>query len=135
MSKVVSPAEFFDIGAVGPVAQCFPAPAPAFPATLDPAGGAAPSWISNLMPGGFKSLAVGVTLSRTGTLKINRYIDDKGVVLLKTDSVALVANTANTLTIVDGLPFGSFTVEIDNTDATGGHTAVISAYALCLNAS
>jgi hypothetical protein len=134
--QVASGTEFYGVHGVGPVAQVAPAPSPAF-ALLDVAGGAAPKWTSDLIQaGGFKgAISVGVTLSRSGTLKINRYIDAAGTVLLKTDTQTLTAATAAVLTVNDGLAFAAMAVEIANTDATGGHTAAISNYALLLNAA
>jgi hypothetical protein len=135
MPLASSPNEFYQPFAVGPVLQLAPAVTPQPFPTLDVSGGAAPKWTSDLIQGdGFKTISCGVTLSRSGTLKINRYVDAGGTVLLKTDSQNLTANTAGALTIVDGLPFASFSIEIANTDATGGHTATISAFGLLLNA-
>lgn len=119
---------------VGPVAQFAPA-VPTIP-TLDVSGGAAPSFTSPLYKsGGFKALSVGATLTRAGTLVVNRYVDEAGLVLLDSASVNLTANTAGSNSINDGKSFGSFQFVLANTDATGGHTAVASNVAIMQSAN
>lgn len=134
MPQVTSQNEHFAIHGGGPVAQCYPTVTQAPFPVLDVAGGAAPKWTSDLiLADGFRSIAAGVTLSRNGTIKIIRYVDLAGQVLLKTDTLVLTAATAAAITVTDNLPFGSFKVEIENTDNVGGHTAAITNFSLLLN--
>lgn len=79
---------------------------------------------------GFKSLAVGVTLSQAGTITIQRYIDKAGLVPIGAlVSTTLVAATANWATVNDGLPFQSFKFVISNTSGSVGNVTNFGALA------
>lgn len=125
-----SSAEYFVPQAVGPCIQVFPVLPVALPASI----AAAASWQSGIINGdGFPKIVCGVTLSQAGTLSIQRYIDQAGLVPVGVPtSVTLVAGTSNAVTITDGIPFGSFQVTIAN---TGGAAATPSAFALLVNAA
>lgn len=119
---------FWDIRAVGPVAQTAPVIATP-PSTIAASG----QWQSAVLPAdGFKTLAVGVTSSQTGAVNVQRYLDAAGTVTQGAASTqALTAATAAVLNVTDGVPFASFQITVTN---TGASTATISKFAVLLNA-
>ncbi len=126
MVKVTSQGEFQNIVAIGGKAEIVPLSQA--DVTTPIAHGA--NWTSGLLiADGFQNLIVGVTSSKAGALNVQRYIDDAGQVPIgAADTVALVAATAKVLKIADGVPFGSYTVQITNTD--GADDADITAFAM-----
>jgi hypothetical protein len=68
---------------------------------------------------GFYDFVLGLTASQTGSLIMQRYIDDAATVALDAgQSLSLSAATAGVLTVTDGKPFATFTVEITNTNGS-----------------
>lgn len=132
MPKVSTPGEYINPASIGPRLEFIPVPTPVFPPSLAVNGGAGDHWTSDpILADGFFNIIIGVTLSRAGTLTVQRYIDDAAQVKSGAlDTVTLVAATPNFLKINDDVPFGSYVITITNTDATGGHTAVISNFAI-----
>lgn len=77
---------------------------------------------------GFKNIAVGVKLSQTGTITIQRFMDRAGLVPIGAlISSPLVANTSNWATVNDGIPFQSFVFVISNTSGSVGNVSLFSA--------
>jgi hypothetical protein len=121
--------QYYEPVAIGPVAQADLTAALSAPATIAASG----NWKSGVISAdGYKAMAVGVTLSQAGNLKLTRYIDAAGTVQVTTPATqALTAGTAAVITITDGLPFQSFQIEIDN---SGASQANVSGFACLLNA-
>jgi hypothetical protein len=94
---------------------------------------AAGNWTSNVVQAnGFKGIAMGAKSTQTGALNIQRYLDKAGLVPVgPVVTAALVANTAQWLTVNDGIVFQSFTAQITN---TGGSAATVTNFGLMLNA-
>lgn len=79
-------------------------------------GLAAPGTSPLQLAGGYPKLAVGATSSATGSLSVQRYIDQAGLIPQGAPlTQALTAATPGVLNIADGAAFQSFTVTI-----TGG---------------
>jgi hypothetical protein len=120
-------ARYWEPGALGPSAQAdlsgwagLSAGGP--PGATIPNGGNYTSGV--IACPGFKALAVGVKLSQTGSITIQRYIDKAGTVPIGAAiTAALVANTSNWATVNDGLPFQSFTFVIANTSGSVGNVS------------
>jgi hypothetical protein len=95
-----------------------PAAVHGLPATIAASGNVT----SNLLfSDGMQVAAVGVTSSQGGTITVQRYLDDAGLIKQGAALTATyTANTAQVLNITDGNPFASFTVNLSN---TGGSTA------------
>jgi hypothetical protein len=82
---------------------------------------------------GFSLISAGVTASQNGTLSIQRYLDAGGTVPQgPAAQVALMANTAANLDVLDGKPFASFMLKIAN---SSGSTSNLTDFALLLQAS
>ncbi len=82
--------------------------------------------------GGYKSLSVGLKSTQPGAINVQRYLDAAGTIPVgAVATAALVANTANSVSIADGIPFLSFTIQVTNTGASPG---TISNFALLLQA-
>jgi hypothetical protein len=120
--------EFYPIQTRGPVAQFYPTLAPSTP--LAATGGGA-TWNSGaIATDGFKSISVGATLARAGSVAITRYIDEAGVVVLDTTTTVLSAGVAGAVSVpADGKAFGSVAIILTNTD-TGGTSALTNFSAL-----
>jgi hypothetical protein len=116
--------------AVGPVMQALPVPEVAPPGTIAASG----TYDTGLMPSdGYKVLAVGATLSTTGSIAVQRYIDANGTVPQGAAVTgALTAAAAGILNVNDGLPFASFDVKIIN---TGSVSANLTNFGMLLNAN
>jgi hypothetical protein len=79
---------------------------------------------------GFSLISAGVTSSQTGSMSVQRYLDAGGTVTQGPPvQVALVANTAANLDILDGKPFASFKLTIAN---SSGSAANLTNFALLL---
>lgn len=97
------------------------APKIAYPATLPASTG---TWNSDLLPAGRGTILAAVKSDQAGTITIQRYADLAGLVPIGAlASSTLVANTPNSVSIVDGVPCLSFVVTINN---TGGSIANIT---------
>lgn len=96
-----------------------PTPPVAPPATL--AGGGV--WNSGTLPGnGASALAAAATLSQAGTLTIQRYIDLAGTIAIGgAIAQVMTADTPATVAVNDGLPFASFSVQVNNTSGSLGN--------------
>ena len=85
---------------------------------------------SLILTEGFSLISVGITTSQAGTLSVQRYLDAGGTVVQgAASSVALSANVAANLDIMDGKPFASFMITIANSAgsaATIGNLAVLA---------
>lgn len=80
---------------------------------------------------GYSKLVIGAKSTQTGVITVQRFVDEAGQVPLGAPVTAnLVANTSQWLSIVDGLPFGSFSFSISN---TGGVAATITNFGLMLS--
>jgi hypothetical protein len=121
--------QYFEPVAIGPVAQVDMSAALGAPATI----AASSSWVSGVIPAdGYKAIALAVTLSNAGTLKLTRYLDTAGTIAQgAAQTQALTAATPGNLNVNDGAPFQSFKVEIDN---SGASVANVSGFACLLNA-
>ena len=65
---------------------------------------------------GYTKIAVGATNSVSGSIVVQRYLDQAGLIPQGAPiTQALYAGVAGTLNVTDGVPFGSFTIQI-----TGG---------------
>lgn len=88
---------------------------------------------SLIVTGGFSLISAGITASQAGTMSIQRYLDAGGTVTQgPAVQVALVANTAANLDILDGKPFASFKLTVAN---SSGSTSNLTNFALLLQAS
>lgn len=88
------------------------------------------SYVSGVIAAnGFKTIAVGATLSQTGTITIQRYLDAAGLIPVGAAiTAALVAATPNWAVSTDSTPFLSFQVTIANTSGSLGNltnTAIV----------
>jgi hypothetical protein len=121
---------WFDIRAVGPVAQAVPTPPTAAPSTIN--GGA--NYQTGIIPAnGFKAISVGATLSQAGTISIQRFIDKAGTIPVGAAiSATLTANTANWADVNDGVAYASFQVTIAN---TSGSVGTLSGFGMLLSAA
>lgn len=98
-------------------------PPTAIPATI--AGGG--NWNSGLLPAGPRNMVAACKLSQAGTITIQRYADLAGLVPIGAlASTTLVANTANSVNIVDGVPCLSFVVVISNTSGSTGNLSGVA---------
>jgi len=122
--------QYWEPIANGPVAQADLTSVIAVPATIAGSG----TFTSALQyADGFKSIACGVTLSQTGTLQVQRYVDRAGLVLqTAATATALTASTPGVYNVTDGLPFQSFKVIITN---SAGTPANVTNFVLLLNAT
>ena len=76
-------------------------------------GLSAPGTSPLLMSGGYPRLAIGATSSATGSISVQRYLDQAGLIPQGAAlTQALTAATAGVLNVNDGAPFQSFTVTI-----------------------
>lgn len=107
-----------------------PVPPTAPPATI--AGGS--NWNSGpILSIGRGGIAAGATLSQTGTLTLQRYIDKAATIAIGSAvTAAMTANTPATVDVVDGLPCGSFTIVVAN---TSGSTGNLTGVAILMTAS
>lgn len=103
-------------GAAGSAVNPVPPNAP--PATLAAAG----VWSSGVISAaGFNKLAAAATLTQTGTLTIQRYIDAAGTVPLGAAiTQAMTASTPATAWVNDGQPAASWQVTVTNTSGSTG---------------
>jgi len=80
---------------------------------------------------GFTRSAISLQSTTAGTLSVQRYVDAAGTVPLGTvASVALAANTPNSVGFYDGLPSGSLIVSFAN---SAGTTATLTNAAVLLS--
>lgn len=86
---------------------------------------------SNVIPtNGFKSFAISVTSTQSGTLTIKRYLDLAGTIAHGTDITAsLISNTLAVATSTDGIPFQSIKINVSN---GSGSSATLSTVLLLL---
>lgn len=92
----------------GPLVQVF--------LTATQLGLTAPGTSGLLIAGGYPKIAIGATSSATGSISVQRYIDQAGLIPQGPAlTQSLTAATAGVLNINDGAPFQSFTITI-----TGG---------------
>lgn len=113
-------------------AQQAPVPATThnLPASI-PANGSAQT--SLIVTEGYTLISAGITSSQSGTVSIQRYLDVGGTVTQgAVVSVALSANNAANLDVLDGKPFASFILKVTNGN---GIAANITNFALLLQAS
>jgi hypothetical protein len=83
---------------------------------------------------GFSLISAGITASQNGAMSIQRYLDAGGTVPQGAAlSVALTANVAANLDVLDGKPFASFTLTVTNTN--GSSVSNLTKFALLLQAS
>jgi hypothetical protein len=83
---------------------------------------------------GFKLISAGIKTGQNGTMSVQRYLDAGGTVPQGASaSVALTANTAANLDVLDGKPFASFILTVTN--SSGSSASTISNFALLLQAS
>ena len=106
---------------VGPVLQCTPIVPNAKPTQLAANG----NWQSGIIvSGGYKAISVGVTLQHAGTLSMQRYIDEAGLVPVGAAiSASLTAATPGYVDVNDGVAFASFQITLtDTSDSTNNVT-------------
>ncbi|MCE9565840.1 MAG: hypothetical protein K8U57_27765 [Planctomycetes bacterium] len=100
------------VNAGGAMQVLVPASVHGLPASV-PAGNHVTSNL--IFSDGMQVVAVGVTSTQAGTVTVQRYLDDAGLIKQGAPLTAsLVANTAQVLNVTDGNPFASFTVDISN---------------------
>lgn len=76
---------------------------------------------------GFSKIAVGLTATQSGNILVNRYLDESGQVAQGAAvSIAVVGGTPVVLNVVDGKPFGSFTVAVQNTSGAASTISALS---------
>ncbi len=89
----------------GPLAQVF--------LTAAQLGLTVPGTSPLILSGGYPKLAICATNSVSGSISIQRYIDQSGTIPQGAPlTLALTAATAGVLNVTDGVPFQSFTVTI-----------------------
>lgn len=99
------------------------------PATI--AGGG--NWNTGLIfSDGYRNISVGVTLSQAGSLVITRYIDRAGTVAQAASTTSIVASTALIVNLTDGLPYISYSVQVNN---SSGSTGTLSGFAILMSGS
>lgn len=104
-----------------PVLADLPTPPPA---TIAASG----NWNSGaISASGLNAIAATAKLTQTGQLVLQRYIDAAGTIPIGSDET--VAMTANTLTSAyianDGVPFASFSVQVNNTSGSTGTLSMV----------
>ena len=104
------------------------ASAAGFPSTA-PGSGTVTS--SAVVTNGFTRGTVGLQSTQAGTLTVQRYVDGAGLVPVNSPAitVAIVANTPNSVGWADGLPCGSIIVSFTN---GSGSTATLSNFVVNL---
>lgn len=128
--------QYFEPFATGPASQVFLSQYAGLKAdgSLPTTGtiAAAGSYQSQAVIGaGYSKLVLGCKSSQAGVITVQRFVDEAGLVPLGAPVTAtLVAATAQWLSIVDGLPFGSFSFSISN---TGGSPATVTNFGLMLS--
>ncbi|MGN6085795.1 hypothetical protein [Trinickia sp.] len=76
-------------------------------------GLSAPGTSPLILAGGYPKIAIGAQSSATGSITVQRYLDQGGAIPQGAAlTQALTAATPGVLNITDGLPFQSFTVAI-----------------------
>jgi len=71
---------------------------------------------------GYNKLAAAATLSQTGTLTLQRYIDAAGTIALGSAvTQAMTANVSATVWVNDGQPAASWRVTVQNTSGSTGN--------------
>lgn len=92
------------------------------------------NWLSApVYADGFKAISVGAKSTQTGAINVQRYLDRAGTIPVgAVVTAALVANTSQWVTVNDGVPFQSFTVQITN---TGASAATITNFGVLLGAA
>jgi hypothetical protein len=76
-------------------------------------GLSAPGTSPLLLAGGYPKIAIGATSSATGSISVQRYLDQAGTIPQGPAlTQSLTAGAAGVLNINDGAPFQSFTVTI-----------------------
>lgn len=129
--------QYWEPVANGPVAQVdLVADAPGLLGTLPTTGTIAASgnWTSSvIVSDGFKAIGMGAKSTQAGALNIQRYLDRAGQVPIgAVVTAALVAGTAQWVSVNDGVPFQSFTLQITN---TGAGAATITNFDAILSAT
>lgn len=120
MPKVTTPGEYINPVSIGPRLESIPVLAPA----LGPIAGSGNYTSNQISADGFYDLVVALKSTQAGAINVQRYYDDGGLLpFAAVDTVAIVANTVAALKISDGVPMGSFTIQITN---TGGSPATVS---------
>ena len=106
---------FWDIRAVGPVAQTIPT-LETNPGTIAASG----TWDSGVvLSDGFRVIGVGVTSSQAGNLSVQRYLDPAGTVAQGAgESAALSAGAPAVVNVTDGKPFAAFRITVSNSAAS-----------------
>lgn len=105
-----------------PGLQSYKSPSTPIPQTIA-AGG---SWNSGVMiGGGYTKISVALTTDQNCALFVTRYVDQNGTVAEPSDpqQLALTANTPGVLNILDNIPFGSFSVRVNNTGTNPANTS------------
>lgn len=101
-----------------------PTPANAVPATIA-AGVTYDTGV--ILSYGFNSFAASAQLSQTGSLVLQRYIDEAGTIPIGDPiTQAMTANTLATVAVNDGLPCASFNVTVQNTSGSLGNLTKFS---------
>lgn len=97
-------------------------PSGGFPATIAANG----SWTSGVLPfGGYRGVSATVTSTQAGAITIQRYADAAGTIPVgAVASTTIVASTAETVSVNDGLAALYYKVTITNT--SGSTTATIT---------
>ena len=126
MPRVQTKGEFYQPRAHGGAMQSF-LPSTDFATTIPATSGiASPLYTSD----GFAKITVAAQITQAGSISVQRYVDPAGALPQGTpQSAALAANTAAVLNIADGLPFGSFTVTLNN---SAGSAATVTAVQVLL---
>ena len=89
----------------GPLVQAF--------MTAAQLGLTAPGTSGLIYAGGYPKLSIGVTSSATGSISVQRYLDQAGTIPQGAAlTQALTAGTPGVLNVADGAPFQTFTITI-----------------------
>jgi hypothetical protein len=91
------------------------------PATLNPG-----AWNSGvILGGGYKKITVSLETSEPCALFVQRFVDMQGRVAEPNDpqQLAITANQVAVLNIMDSIPFGSFSITVNNTSGLPAQTS------------
>lgn len=116
---------------IGMVLQC-----PILPLTMNLAtsiNGSASVTSQVILTNGMKNFSFGITSSQAGSVSIQRYLDQAGLIPVGAAITAsLVANTAAYADSVDSIPYQSMVISVSN---SSGSSATISNCLLLLQAN
>lgn len=91
-----------------------PAPPTPYPATIL----AGATYDTGIIPVRAPGLTATVKMDKAGNLRVLRYFDLAGTILIDTTTQAIVANTQETITLADGVPYRAYKVTVENTAIT-----------------